>query len=136
MTNFTHKKKTMTKHITQKKIIDALYKANGILTVAARQLGCSRQAIYYRMNKEKNGKIRAAYEDAREESLDLTEGALFKNIKAGKESSIFYYLNNMGRNRGYGKPTLIAPTDPTGTKEYGADARESILSKLFPELSD
>ena len=41
----------------------------------------------------------------------------------------------MGRGRGYGKPLLIAPTDPTGKKEYGADARNAILGVLLPELA-
>ena len=124
----------MAKRLTQKQIIKAIYESNGILTAAANNLGCTRQTIYNRMKT--SPQIEAAYEDAREETIDKTESALFANIKAKKESSIFYYLNNMGRSRGYGKPTLIAPTDPTGKKEYGADARESILGKLFPELSD
>ncbi|MCK4818997.1 hypothetical protein KA005_24705, partial [bacterium] len=111
----------MAKRLTQKQIIEALYKADGILAAAARHLGCTRKTIYNRMKKAP--KIAEAYGDAREASLDKTESQLFKNIKAGKESSVFYYLNNMGRKRGYGKPLLIAPTDPTGTKEYGADAR-------------
>jgi len=29
----------------------------------------------------------------------------------------------------------IAPVDPTGTKEYGSDARSAILGKLVPELA-
>ena len=123
----------MPKRLTQKQIIEALYKSNGILAVAARGLGCTRQTIYNRMKK--SPKIGAAYSDARETNIDMTEAALIKNIKAGKESSIFYNLNNMGRKRGYGKPLLIAPTDPTGTKEYGADARAAILGKLLPELT-
>ena len=123
----------MAKRLTQKQIIDALYVADGILAAAAKNLGCTRQTIYNRMKK--SDKIADAYGDARETSLDKTESKLFSNIKAGKESSIFYYLNNMGRSRGYGKPTLIAPTDPTGQKEYGADARDAIISKLFPELA-
>ena len=31
--------------------------------------------------------------------------------------------------------TKIAPTDPTGEKEYGADARNDLLGKLLPELT-
>ena len=126
----------MAKRLTQKQIIEALYKADGILGSAANNLGCTRQTIYNRMNKDKSGKIAKAYEDARETSIDKTESVLFTNIKKGKESSVFYYLNNMGRKRGYGKPLLIAPTDPTGTKEYGADTRAAILGKLLPELAD
>ena len=124
----------MAKRLTQKQIIDALYEADGILGAAADNLGCTRQTIYNRMKKAP--KIAAAYGDARELSIDKTESKLFSNIKKGKESSIFYYLNNMGRKRGYGKPLLIAPTDPTGTREYGADTRAAILGKLLPELAD
>ena len=29
----------------------------------------------------------------------------------------------------------IAPTDPTGTKEYGADTRSDLISKLLPGLA-
>ena len=123
----------MAKRLTNKQIIDALYLADGILGSAAHNLGCTRQTIYNRMKK--TPKIAEAYKDAREASIDKTESKLFTNIKKGKESSIFYYLNNMGRSRGYGKPLLIAPTDPTGTKEYGADARAAILGKLLPELT-
>ena len=123
----------MAKRLTQKQIIDALYAGNGLISSAAKLLGCTRKTIYNRMKKAP--KIAAAHEDAREETLDKTESQLFTNIKKGKESSIFYYLNNMGRNRGYGKPLLIAPTDPTGKKEYGADARNTILGILLPELA-
>lgn len=36
---------------------------------------------------------------------------------------------------GVDSPTKISPTDPTGMREYGADARSIILSKLIPELT-
>ena len=33
-------------------------------------------------------------------------------------------------------PTKISPTDPTGQKEYGADARDALISRLIPELAN
>ena len=81
----------MAKRLTQKKIIDALYDGNGLISSAAKILGCTRQTIYNRMKKAP--KIAAAYADAREETLDKTESQLFANIKKGKENSVFYYLN-------------------------------------------
>ena len=123
----------MAKRLTQKQIIDALYKSRGILGAAADYLGCSRQTIYNRMKKEV--KIAEAYEDANETALDFTESKLFANIKSGKENSIFYHLNNKGESRGYSRLIKVAPTDPTGTKEYGSDVRNIILSKLLPELT-
>ena len=122
----------MPKRKTDEEIIEALYKANGILAAAADDLGITRQTIYNRM--EKNTEIEEAYREAAETATDKVEHKLLKNcLVYEKESSIFYYLNNKGRSRGYGKPTLIAPTDPTGKKEYGADIRKSIMGKLFPE---
>jgi len=123
----------MAKRLTQKQIIDALYKSRGILGAAADYLGCSRQTIYNRMKKEP--KIAEAYEDANETALDFTESKLFANIKAGKENSIFYHLNNKGESRGYSRLIKVAPTDPTGTKEYGSDVRSIVLSKLLPGLT-
>ena len=123
----------MAKRLSQKQIIEALYKTRGILGAAAKGLNCSRQTIYNRMKKDP--KIAAAYEDANEVALDFTESKLFANIDKGKESSIFYHLNNKGESRGYNRPSKIALTDPTGKKEYAADARDAILGKLLPELA-
>ena len=124
----------MAKRLTQKQIIAALYKARGILGVAANNLGCTRQTIYNRMKKDP--KIADAYEDSNEVALDFTESKLFTNIDKGKESSIFYHLNNKGESRGYNRVHKIAPVDPTGTKEYAGDIRDTILGKLLPELAD
>jgi len=123
----------MAKRLSQKQIIEALYAAKGILGAAAHNLGCTRQTIYNRMAKD--SKIADAYADANESALDFTESKLFANIKAGKESSIFFHLNNKGESRGYSRLIKVAPTDPTGTKEYGSDARNIILSKLLPDLT-
>ena len=123
----------MGKRLTQKQIIEALYKSRGNLSIAAQNLGCSRGTIYNRMKN--NPKLEASYAEAREIGLDFTESKLFENIGKGKESSIFYHLNNQGESRGYNRPSKIALTDPTGKKEYAADARDAILGKLLPELA-
>ena len=126
----------MGKRRTQGEIIAALYKADGVLAVASRLLGITRQTIYNRMEKEESQKIAFAYKDASATTTELVIGELVKNCKAGKETSIFYYLNNKGESHGFGKPSKIALTDPTGTKEYAADARDAIIGKLLPELTD
>ena len=123
----------MAKRLTQKQIITALHKRHGILSAAAKDLSCTRGTIYNRMKKDP--KIAKAYEEANEIALDYSESALFVNIGKGKESSIFFHLNNKGESRGYSRLIKVAPTDPTGTKEYGSDARNIILSKLLPDLT-
>ncbi len=124
----------MPKRLTQKQIIDALHEARGNLSIAALNLGCARKTIYNRMDK--NEKIKAAHAEGREIGLDYSESKLFSNIGKGKESSIFYHLNNQGESRGYNRPIKIAPTDPTGKKEYAGNVRNAILGKLLPELTD
>ena len=124
----------MPKYLKVQEIVDALYEQGGIVTAAAKQLNCSRQTIYNRM--ESSPAIRKAHEDASRATNDNVYGMLLKNCRKGKETSIIYYLNHKGQELGFGKPTKIAFTDPTGEKEYGADARAAILGKLLPELAD
>lgn len=119
--------------LSQKRIIKALYDADGIIAVAAKNLGCARGTIYNRAANDE--KIAAAMRDARECTKDFVESKLISNCKKGLQSAIAYYLNNQARDRGYGKPLLIAPTDPTGTKEYGSDVRNFIYGKLLPDLT-
>lgn len=124
----------MPKYLKVQEIVDALYDQGGVITAAAKKLGCTRQTIYNRM--ESSERIKFAHEDAGRETNDNVYGMLLKNCKKGKETSIIYYLNHKGQELGFGKPTKIAFTDPTGEKEYGADARAAILGKLLPELAD
>ena len=130
----TLKKGNMAKYLKIQEIIDALYDQGGVITAAAKQLNCSRQAIYQRMKD--SDRIKHAHEDASRATTDNVYGMLLKNCRKGKETSIIYYLNHKGEDLGFGKPTKIAFTDPTGTKEYAADARIAILGKLLPELTE
>jgi hypothetical protein len=84
---------------------EALERANGIITSACREVGISHES--YRQWCMSDPEFKKACEEARrngeELGLDEAESALFRNIKDGKESSIFYYLNNKGKDRGYSK---------------------------------
>lgn len=123
----------MARRYSQKILIEAIYASSGILAAAADKLGCTRQTLYNHIHKDP--KVEAAYNDATERALDFTESRLFANIKKDKEASIFFHLKTKGRSRGYVEHVQIAPTDPTGMKEYGADARDAILSKLLPGIT-
>lgn len=124
----------MSRRITQKRVIQALKEANGILAQAAENLGCSRTTIYNYINKYP--KVEAAYDEASNTVIDKVESKLFTLIKDGNVPSTIFFLKTKGRDRGYTEHIQIAPVDPTGTKEYGADARTAILGKLLPELTD
>jgi len=122
----------MGRYLKVQEIIDALYDQGGIITAAAKKLGCTRQTIYNRM--ESSERIKFAHEDASRATSDNVYGMLLKNCQKGKETSIIYYLNHKGGDLGFNKPQKIAFTDPTGEKEYGSDARDIVLGKLLPEI--
>lgn len=93
----------MTAHISDEKIAAALLAANGNIMNAAKRLKCTRQAIYQRI---KNNEIFAAIrEESLESRLDLAESQLDKNVKAGDQRAIEFFLKTIGKKRGYA-PTL------------------------------
>lgn len=85
--------------ISDEKIIQALKESNGLVTDASKMLNCAFQTIYNRIKN--NAKVQQAKEDAEDTILDLAENQLFTHIKEGDKSSIFYFLNNKGKKRGY-----------------------------------
>jgi len=123
----------MARKIGQKRIIKALQGANGVLIQAAENLGCSRQVIYNYIKKYP--KVAEAYEEANETNIDNVESKLMELINGGNVPSTIFFLKTKGRSRGYVEHIQIAPTDPTGTREYGEDVRNSLIDKLNAGLA-
>ena len=94
---------------TTKQVIDAIYEANGIVTEAARILGCDRGTIYDRAKRNK--KVKAAMDDANDAVLDKAEGCLIGLIDSIEHkdhfSAVRYLLRTKGRKRGYGDRTDV-----------------------------
>lgn len=86
-------------YIKQTDYIAAIQEANGLISVAARRLGCSRQAIYDAARKHK--KVQVAIDDARERTTDLAESQLFQQINEGNTTAIIFYLKTQAKQRGY-----------------------------------
>lgn len=85
--------------LTDKRIIRALRETRGLIAVAARKLGCSRQTIYDRL--EKSPEVREALKEARDHTTDVAEAALFRAIEAGEAWAVCFYLKTQGKARGY-----------------------------------
>ena len=94
---------------TTDELISVIKKSNGFLTVAARSLGITYQAIWNRQKRDK--RLRRAIKAMREKHLDLTEKKLLENIKKGKEHSIFFHLRCLGKDRGYVERREITGAD-------------------------
>lgn len=77
----------------------ALQQAQGMVSVAARTLGCDRHTVMG--YKERHPEIVQAIDEALELQLDVTELKLFQLIQKGDLGSICFFLKTKGRSRGY-----------------------------------
>lgn len=98
VTKMTDKKsQRLTK--SQKQLIQAYENSLGNVSVAVRACNLSRET-FYRWKRE-NPLFAEKIEEIDEASIDFAETMLKKNIRDGKESSIFFYLKTKGKSRGY-----------------------------------
>ena len=84
---------------TDAQIIHSLRMCHGIVTQAAKWLGCKDLTIYRRIKE--SPEVGEACRMARERTLDLAENKLIEKLKAGSESSIHFTLRTLGKDRGY-----------------------------------
>jgi len=80
-------------------MLDALENSLGIVSVACRKIGISRQT-HYRWQQEDPDYDKASKEII-EATIDFVESKLFENISDKKEASIMFYLKSKAKHRGY-----------------------------------
>ncbi len=93
-----------TKKITVNKVIKALIKNNGYISFAAREIGCHRNTITNMMKS--HPEIREIVDDKIELKLDIAEIQIENAIKSGDLSTAKWYLDRIGKKRGYGITTI------------------------------
>lgn len=81
------------------KMADEIRKAHGMLSIAARSIGCSLATVY--RHRDKFEAVRQAIEESRELMTDTAESALFDAIRDGQPWAVQFYLKTIGKNRGY-----------------------------------
>ena len=91
--------RVMKERFTNAQIINAVKATNGMVYLAARQLGCSPQAIYKRMTKSHI--IKQAVDDSRGELIDISEQKLRIAVLNGEPWAIALTLKTIGKHRGY-----------------------------------
>jgi len=94
-TNGTTKKREN----TATRIIDAIHKSQGLLTVAAPAAGVSYSTMMRYMNDFES--VKQAAIEAKERMIDFAESKLLANIKAGDNTAIIFYLKTQAKHRGY-----------------------------------
>ena len=102
--------------LSDKQIIDALKSNAGFVTETAKALGVTYQAIDRRIKR--NDKIAKTYHAIRESHLDFAESKLLTKIKDGELTAITFYLERIGKHRGYVKRE--EQTGPDGGPLKGA----------------
>ncbi len=80
-------------------VIDAVRQANGVLTAAARILGCERQTVQNYANRHPS--IKEAICQEREGMVDLAEAALRRAVEQGEAWATCFTLKCLGKDRGY-----------------------------------
>lgn len=102
--------------IDQEKLMALVDKSAGLLKPIAQYLGVSRETIY---NWTKaHPEFKKAIDDARENTLDIIEGKMFKNAIDGNERAQEFLLRTIGKHRGYSEKTEIeANVDATVEEE-------------------
>lgn len=81
-------------------VASALEASGGIITAAAHVLGVHRATIHRYINRYPE--LKEAKQEEAEKTKDLAEGHVLKAIKAGDMHTVRWYLDRLGRDRGYG----------------------------------
>lgn len=117
---------------TTEQIVEAIRKSYGILSDACEMLSINRTTLSIWISQEPE--LQEAVKQAREGDLkDFIEGALLKNIKAGKEASIIFASKTQLRSRGYKEQIDIA--DKSKVEDEIATASEDELMEIIRKAS-
>lgn len=83
----------------KEKLLEALEKSLGIVTLACKEVGISRNQFYnyYKEDEE----FKSAVDAIDEITLDFVEHQLLTAIKQGDKASIMFYMKYKARKRGY-----------------------------------
>lgn len=84
---------------TAEEVAEAIELSKGLVSVAARRLGCSRETV--RLYAKRYVSVQRAIADAREDVKDLGEARLFQAIDRGEAWAVCFFLKTQGRDRGY-----------------------------------
>lgn len=91
--------------LTVGKVERALKATFGNISLAAKNLGVSRQAVYDKC--EQYPRLRLCLADARESMVDNAESALGLAVNNGQPWAVSFTLKTIGKNRGYIEKTEV-----------------------------
>ena len=97
---------------TDARVMAALRKWDGMVSLAARDLGMSRQGLHQRIAAQPE--LQQFIADLNVQILDTAESQVAKKVRRGDGTTIRWLLDRKGRDRGYGPQAgdLPPPPDP------------------------
>lgn len=110
---------------TEKMIIETLEKTGGLIKPASIKLNVARKTLYHWI--ENSPTLKDAWNNCRDNNLDLAEHALLKQINDGNITAIIFYLKTIGRERGYIEKTEIG---------FSMEEDREKVRELFPKNED
>jgi len=84
---------------TSEQIAQALRDTNGLVSLAARRLGCSPNTIYARSKSV--AFVKQVIDDSLDELVDIAELALRSSVTSKEPWAVALVLKTLGKNRGY-----------------------------------
>jgi hypothetical protein len=111
---------------TEDEILAAIKGSGGIMSTVAKRLNCHWTTADRNIKINENAK--RAMEDENESILDLAESVLIKSVREGDMPSVFYYLNNKGKKRGYN--TRLEVADKTIVNVNFKDTIKELLNEV------
>lgn len=101
---------------TAQDVIEALRETEGMIYLAAKQLGCSHTTVYNYIKKHPT--VKTEFEYQRGELLDLAEQKLKEAIRKGSPWALQFALRLLGKDRGYSERQEVALQASGGINIY------------------
>jgi len=96
------------RHIKKERILAALEKTLGVVTMACKQTDTPR-STYYKWLKE-DEEFAKQVKEIENIALDFAESKLHQQIEIGNTPATIFYLKTKGKNRGYVEKQLVDVT--------------------------
>lgn len=94
---------------TAEEVANAITKAKGFTSYAARSLGCSARTVSRYIKKHPT--VALAREEARELFKDDAESKLAEHIRNDNVTALIFYLKTQAKDRGYVERQEFAPAE-------------------------
>lgn len=122
----------MAKRPSKKHLLETISLKYGIIKDIAEAYDVNRGTIYNWL--EKYPECKEAVTKGKDRVIDLAESKLIENIGLGKEKSIIFALETIGKKRGYTQ--LIETRDRSAVENAFDDLPDEELERMLKERTD